>query len=210
MHLSRLELDVRHRRAREDAADPYRLHQTLMRAFDHTSPEERRVLFRLELQRGLKAVVLVQSNLAPRWEAAEEWWGEAFSFATKPWEPAFQANQMLRFRLRANPTVKRNGKRHALYREEDQLAWLQRKLEAAGAHPQSVDPAPEGNVSAQKLLSSPSEQHPREKQRLTLFSVLFNGRLTVADPEPFAEALARGIGPAKGLGFGLLSVAPVR
>ena len=40
--------------------------------------------------------------------------------------------QLLRFRLRANPTVTRAGKRHGLTSQGAQLAWLQRQGERGG------------------------------------------------------------------------------
>ena len=42
-----------------------------------------------------------------------------------------------------------------------------------------------------------------------LRSARFEGILQVTDAEAFAKTLAAGIGPAKGYGFGLLSVAPI-
>jgi CRISPR system Cascade subunit CasE len=39
--------------------------------------------------------------------------------------------------------------------------------------------------------------------------VLFDGYLVVNDPDPFREALQRGIGHGRALGLGLLSVVPI-
>ena len=47
-----------------------------------------------------------------------------------------------------------------------------------------------------------------ERQVVSVFSVLFEGILEVADHERFCQVIRHGIGPAKALGFGLLSVAP--
>jgi len=41
-------------------------------------------------------------------------------------------------------------------------------------------------------------------------AVTFDGILRVTDPELFTQTLAQGVGTAKGLGFGLLSLAPPR
>jgi CRISPR system Cascade subunit CasE len=49
------------------------------------------------------------------------------------------------------------------------------------------------------------EAHP-----LKLFAVRFDGLLEVVDPAAVREAVRRGIGSGKGLGFGLLSLAPPR
>jgi CRISPR system Cascade subunit CasE len=40
-------------------------------------------------------------------------------------------------------------------------------------------------------------------------AVEFRGILTVTDPARFRETFARGIGSAKGFGFGMLALAPV-
>jgi len=42
-----------------------------------------------------------------------------------------------------------------------------------------------------------------------IYSVLYDGRLTVIDPNKFAYALQTGIGHGKVMGLGLLSVAPI-
>jgi CRISPR system Cascade subunit CasE len=44
---------------------------------------------------------------------------------------------------------------------------------------------------------------------ISLFSVLFDGFLTVTDPEKFKNAILCGIGHGKALGLGMLSVVPV-
>jgi CRISPR system Cascade subunit CasE len=50
---------------------------------------------------------------------------------------------------------------------------------------------------------SAEETHP-----LCLLAVRFDGLLQVADPARLQAALRQGIGSGKGLGFGLLSLAP--
>ena len=49
----------------------------------------------------------------------------------------------------------------------------------------------------------------RAKRDLTLFGVRFDGVLAVTDPDALTGAVRQGIGPAKGFGFGLLSLAPL-
>lgn len=62
---------------------------------------------------------------------------------------------------------------------------------------------PEGMVVATKhKLDRPHD--------ISIYSVRFDGVLTVTDPDTFRQTVAAGIGPAKAFGFGLLSVAPVR
>jgi CRISPR system Cascade subunit CasE len=44
---------------------------------------------------------------------------------------------------------------------------------------------------------------------IRIFSVLYDGILTVAEPDNFRQVLATGIGHGKAMGLGLLSVAPI-
>jgi CRISPR system Cascade subunit CasE len=203
MYLSKLSLNPQPnaRAVQRDLASPYELHRTIMRAFpgqDAGGPG--RVLFRLETTRaGEPPVVLVQSEKQPDWSPLRQQSGYL-------WEPPkskelalqFRPGQRLRFRLRANPTVKRwaEGKRHGLLREEDQRNWLVRKAARCGFR------LPDFVVrSSRRVVSGSGKNSP------THLAVDYEGILEVTDPAAFLEALAAGIGPAKGFGFGLLSVA---
>ncbi|MCC6416634.1 MAG: type I-E CRISPR-associated protein Cas6/Cse3/CasE, partial [Gemmataceae bacterium] len=119
MYLSRLILNARSREVRRDLANCHDLHRTLMRGFpavEAGSGDAARahlgVLFRLETDaRTGAARVLVQSALAPDWEALPPGYllgGDGLSNPeTKPVGEAFaaiQAGDELLFRLRANPT----------------------------------------------------------------------------------------------------------
>ena len=86
-----------------------------------------------------------------------------------------------------------------LYQEEEQLAWLHRKGEAAG-------------FTVLDCRISAVERQVSRKQGKTLVhqAVLFDGRLQVTDPLVFRQAVEQGIGSAKGFGFGLLSLARVK
>lgn len=116
---------------------------------------------------------------------------------------------------------KRIGKRVELRREEDRIAWLQRKspehgftlvtlrlLPGIGAVPPRdyvatrADPAPaiSGRVHG---ISTTLDR------RLTFATALFEGELEVTDPAAFRDGLEKGIGPGKAFGCGLLSVAPI-
>lgn len=53
-------------------------------------------------------------------------------------------------------------------------------------------------------------KHNGGNKEQTLFAVLFEGVLQVTDPDKLRIAVGAGIGSAKGFGFGLLSLAPVR
>ena len=202
MYLSRLQLNTT-RIAVLWASNPYRVHQRLMMACDG----DPRLLFRIEdapaggpPEGGTQ--VLVQSHVEPNWQFA---FGDFDVLRCPPEHKAFdlhlQAGRHYRFRLLANPTVKRNGNRLGLFKEEDQLAWLARKLEAAGAILVSAIAAPRG---LQK-----SDKNPAKDEHIaTHFAVLFEGVLQAQNTEQLKEVVEHGIGAAKGYGFGLLSLAP--
>lgn len=211
LYLSRLLLNPRSRQVQRETADPYQRHRTLMQAFPTDLPADERILHRLDTHPRTEALtLLVQSQTRPDWSWLE---GKDYLLPPDPFDaidnPAvkaialpLRAGQVLSFRLRANPAVKRGGKRHALYREEEQLQWLVRKAARGGF----------GLLQAQvqKLGNRHGWIHRSEQRshRLTLHVVQFEGRLQVRDPERFVQTVADGIGPAKAFGCGLLSLAP--
>ena len=223
MFLHRIHLDVRCREARRDLADPYQFHSTLCRAF--SAPEircpEGEFLWRLEPETDVRGYprILVQSRSIPEWGriGVPGWLAMA--------EPAvdmrerlkleeLRPGQRFRFRLRANPCLCRDGKRLGLLRLEDQVRWLERKAQRHGfllpkfaafdlseAPQDTVDVA----VSQEQMLRGNKHTGPG----VTIFSVLYDGILSVTAPDSFKEALQHGIGHGKVMGLGLLSVVPI-
>jgi CRISPR system Cascade subunit CasE len=210
MYLSRLILNPRSRRVQKEVANLYEMHRSIMRAFpEDLDAGTERVLFRLgnsPTSGGLG--LLVQSLTSPNWSWLAEAGARGYLLPTdepSPWVKHFDLNlapsQVLAFRLRANPTVRRKGKRLGLYRWEDQLQWLTRKAEQGGFRLLSA------RSSSQRILGG--QVHRKgESHRLRLLSVQFDGLLQVTDPARLHESVKEGVGSAKGLGFGLLSLAP--
>lgn len=146
-----------------------------------------------------------------------------------------RANPTKRINEKTNPDDKLKGQRVELQTEAEWLGWLERKACAAGFELLSVEARSDvgaGSERRQRIEEifgfDPDGERPerivdtranpatkvhggrRETGRLTFGAVLFEGRLRVTDADRFREALARGIGPAKAYGFGLLSIAPAR
>lgn len=224
MFLSRIHLNPRCREVRRDLADPYQLHSTLCRAF---SPPDRRCpegafLWRLESETGpLGPRILVQSWAKPDWAGigVEGWlagFDPSIDLARRLELDSLEPGRRFRFRLRANPCVKRNGKRLGLLRLEEQEAWIERKGNQHGyelPQPESFDCRnlmPERRIDVRVS----QEQMLRGKQRtgneIRVYSVLYDGFLSVTEPEKFRDALRTGIGHGKSMGLGLLSIAPGR
>jgi CRISPR system Cascade subunit CasE len=165
------------------------------------------VLFRLEPQtrkESTHATLLIQGTVRPNWKSAGLY-EEVEASEIKVFEPKFRLGDRLRFRLRANPTVKKfvegrkNGSRVSVTGEEGRLAWLKRKADQYGFKTDAlgVVSVDEGTLIGKK-----------GPLKMALQSVRYEGHLEVMNPEALAKALTEGIGPAKGLGFGLLSLAP--
>lgn len=209
MYLSKVRVDWSFSR------NSYSLHKALWRLFPDHPPETRRdreqnrlgFLYRVEQrQTGHAAMVLLQSSAEPVANAAGVCVG-----ASKRFEPALTQGQMLRFRLTANPVrtisdargrLDREGNakkvRVPLLREDQQTDWLSRQLEAvANLHRESLTCHQEAPLYFRKGDAPAAKIQP----------VTFEGDLTVRSPEGFVTLLLNGIGPAKGLGCGLMSVA---
>lgn len=221
MYLSRIILNSRSHQARSELANVYELHRTVMRAFAGRATEADRVLFRMDIhpKTGIPTL-LVQSSLEPDWsflkEAGRDYLLtdadlplEVDNPAIKSFDLTLRVGQTLGFRLRANPTKKvareghRQGQRVGLVHEKEQIAWLQRKIEAAGAVLLSAQVTNDGNAGGK--LYRKDETH-----LLRFTSAQFDGVLQVTNPDLLAQTIGMGFGSGKGLGFGLLSLAPVR
>lgn len=201
MYLSRLTLN-QGRLAMNWVANPYRVHQRLMIACD----KDPRVLFRIESQQ-TPIRILVQSWQEPDWLVVFASFDVlGMPVECKPFNPNFTPGAAYHFRILANPTVKKShpgdeqGKRIGLHKDENQIAWINRKLNSAGAQILTC------HVNMNEMLRL--EKGPsKDTAPLTHLAVLFEGILVVQDPPELVEAIKRGIGPAKGFGFGLLSLA---
>lgn len=203
MHLTQLTLDSRHASLRRDLSNAYDMHRTLARAFA-TQPDAppERFLWRLDALDALtgRAVVLIQSNQSGVWDHLPT---PGAQVREKPFNPALlaQAGQRCRFRLLANPTVSRQGKRYGVWEEAAQRDWLVRQLSQAGATVEMV----ECTRNERWVLRKPGQLEP-----IVLCAIGFEGVLTVDKPDALQHALRNGIGRGKSFGLGLLSLAPLR
>lgn len=220
MYLSQLTLNPRSRQVRSELGNPYELHRTILNAFpNQDAGGPGRVLFRLDVlgrSGEQKLALLVQSDKQPEWDHLpnlDSYLQPTFdpNPAQKEFSPTFTPGQRLHFRLRANPTKRllhddperklKKGQRIGLLKEDEQLAWLQRKAEQAGFAIFSVTVAAEGKQQAK------IRRQDEPVYNLTHLAVRFDGVLQVTDPDRFLLTLQSGIGSGKGLGFGLLSLA---
>ena len=173
--------------------DVYTLHKTVMAGFASYS-DFNRVLFRVEPEVKEDLVqILVQSNVNPKWASPV-----IVNFQVKEFNPKVREGMKLRFRLRANPTVTRNGKRYGLIRDESLEEWLRKKEKNLGVQFHSMSVADEGYVTGSR---------GKGDHRLNIKTALYHGFLTIRDGGLFKKALSQGVGPGKAFGCGLLSLA---
>lgn len=238
LYLSRLLLDGGSRQVRSELAHPYEMHRTLMRGFPEAPANARKafgVLFRAEPnEQGGTVTVYLQSTVKPDWSFLRP-----LDYLLAEPEPPkdlaracarLRIGQVLRFRLRANATkriarpIDGNealiGKRVAVLREEEQLAWLMRRAaEREKGTPGGFEllmwqmwksGGQSRTMPCLAICPEGMQVGRRQEQQLTHFAVRFDGLLRITDPDCFRATLIAGIGPAKAFGFGLLSVAPVR
>lgn len=207
MFLSLLEIDSASHLARTWLGNPYRVHQRLSMAFPDSRPG--RVLFRIEDEWSPPRII-VQAEAEADWDVA---FRDSPVLASrpqqKPLDLAVSRGDVVRFRLRANPAkrlsagcpgARVDGARVGLFKEADQRAWLERKATAAGFETLAFDVRPLSTIVSHK---NPAKDRARQSH----LAVQFDGRLRVIDANILTEAVRAGIGPAKGYGFGLLSLA---
>lgn len=237
MYVSRIVLNARDRQARTWLSDCHALHRLIMSGFPPVGTPSARaslgVLYRVEPVTAPPDVpVLVQSTAKPHWTPQPD----AIIRIDTPRSldklvESMQPGNRYRFRLRANPTRRIHrratleldakstrarteeaasiGKRVELTGEEEQIAWLKRRGEAAGFSVIATRLIPDHDVLALHVRPSGKVDGRKQGQRLTLGTVLFDGILQVTDDARLREALVTGIGPGKAFGCGLLSIAPV-
>ncbi|MBO4311985.1 MAG: type I-E CRISPR-associated protein Cas6/Cse3/CasE [Desulfovibrionaceae bacterium] len=187
--------------------DNYAWHKAVWQCFPDMSDADRDFLLRLDWQdSGCRAYILSGPKpLRPGWCPPSGW-------AAKEIAPGFLQHARYRFDLLANPTRKlvvrdasgqrrKNGRRVPLVHEDDQRRWLEAKAQQHGFS--LVHDAP--------LAVDPAGRHPFRRQGVNGLhvGVRFRGVLNVTDRELFASAFRKGVGSAKGFGFGMLLLQPI-
>jgi len=196
MYLSQIVLKDNHF-TRKWVSNRYAVHKMLRSVIEGTS----RVLFRIDRQE-IGTVILVQSIAKPQWrkigDAQKYLAGEPL---TKEYNPSFNQGGIYYFRLEANPTHRvcdeNDGikRRQGILGRENQIQWLAKKLTEIGA--EMIDCSAQQNGICVSY---------KNENKISHLSVVFTGTLLVNDPERFRQGVERGIGTARGFGFGLLSL----
>ncbi len=189
--------------ARLRLRDAYDWHQLVWQAFPGRDGEPRDFLTRLDRRECDRVFRLL--IVSPRGPVRPAGWPQApEAWQTREITAAFLAHHHYRFQLRANPTKRENcsRKRLPLRTPEEQADWLRRKALQSGfaVVNESLRVVPEGRAWFRVEKRGQSGVH---------HAVEFEGILAVTDPTTFQAVFAKGIGSAKGFGFGLLALVPV-
>ncbi len=188
--------------------DFYMCHKLVYAAFPtKEAATAARVLFRFDLE-GDIGYLYVQSLQPPDWSRLPE---AIKSQVTGPVAYEIPTGNKLGFRLLAKPSLRigknddpNKGKRVTVNHPAEQLAWLRRKGQECGFE-----------IEDCQLLervwhdSKRPERLPNGSPK-PLYGVQFDGILVVTDPNKLKQAVRNGVGPQKGFGFGLLSLAPLK
>lgn len=218
MYLTHMPLNPDRRSTRELLASPQRLHAAVLSAFVPGTSREGRILWRLDAPERHRLDLYVVSPVSPSLEAMVDqagWPSQPVwrSAHYRPFLDALEGGQEWVFRVRANPVKSLRladggrGKRVALLEEEAQISWL---LERASTHGFEVCRGSHGpNL---RVGERRTERFGRRSadQPVTLSTAAFEGTLRVTDPALLRTALTHGVGPAKGYGCGLMTLAPRR
>lgn len=200
------------------AHDTYGHHQQIWGFWPDDPDAKRDFLYRFDLRQEGPTFYAVSSR---RPNAALPGW----KIESREYEPRLEAGARLRFSLRANPTKRvaepgqrADGKRHDVVMarkwearnrgeaidgqsivQEAGFEWLAKQ---GARHGFRVEPS-EVRVEGYRPHRFRREKDGRD---MTVTGIDYEGVLHVSDPAQFDQALAKGIGPAKGFGFGLLLV----
>lgn len=175
------------------------------------TPEEGRVLWRLDYDDPYKPIVYLLSPTVP--EVTEESNFKFATFNTKNYSSllnSLKEDQTFAFRLTANTSHsgrKSEGedtKRFGHLTVMQQLGWLTDRTKKHGFEilNSSTD---NPNV---KIIARQKNSFWRQQKKVTLVLATFEGQLRVIDLDVFRKALIKGIGPAKAYGCGLITLSP--
>lgn len=202
MYLSTLTLNPDHTEARRDLTDAYEMHRTLTRAFSSgADATPRPFLWRIEPGNDAgQGVVVVQSATPANWCVFDGQPGYAMSIQGNKrvnLEKMIEAGVTYQFRLQANPSITRNGKRVPLYGEAGQREWLTLQGQRFGF---------EILAFTRKEQRRLQLRQGSDGNRITVFAVDFEGIMKVKNPLGLQKAILAGLGYGKSWGLGLLSL----
>ncbi|RKT54134.1 type I-E CRISPR-associated protein Cas6/Cse3/CasE [Saccharothrix australiensis] len=219
MHLTRFEINPARRAARNLLASPHKIHAAVMAAFPAAPPTDQpgRVLWRIDRNQH-QVLLYIVSPQRPDLTHLVEQVGRP---TTQTWDTVdyrtlldrLQTGQQWAFRLSANPaqgtrkhSTTGRSQRHGHVTVAQQTQWLLDRAQRSGFTVETGgNDEPDVAVRGRQTLN-----FRRKDATVTLTVATFEGHLRITDADALRTSLVTGIGPAKGYGCGLLTLAPVR
>jgi CRISPR system Cascade subunit CasE len=228
--LARLEIDAESIRAEEFSDDIYTWHKMLWQCYPNV-PNKTRVdigfLTRIDQLEGAYRFWVMAKQKPERPQ-----WCPSTGFAVNEISPSFLCHRYYAFDLRANPVKTvvqkdanglpllrsngkwKRGKRVPLIKQDELKAWIIHRGEVRCRDQSTGQDVPGGfRILEDKPLEIRPmvENHFRKKEHTAYHGgVQFRGVLEVTDTARFTDSYFAGIGGAKGFGFGLFLLAPVK
>lgn len=210
MFLTQFEINPARRGAAVLLGSPQAMHAGVLAGFP--AGEAGRVLWRVDRWPVRTYVYVLSSDRPDLTHLVEQaGWPTTRTWRTADYQPVLDRladGQRYGFRLTANPT--RSTKVHEGHRSQrvahvtaqQQLGWLLERATRIGIN--LGDPSsPTADVVDRDVRA-----FRRGEAKVTLATATFEGTLAVVDASALRTAITSGIGPAKGYGCGLLTLAP--
>ncbi|ASR35273.1 type I-E CRISPR-associated protein Cas6/Cse3/CasE [Prauserella marina] len=219
-HLTRYEFNTARRGTRWLLSSPQRLHAAVLSSFPSEltqSAEDGRILWRLDSRPHQTLLYMVSPHRPDLTHLVEETgWPRIREWETRDYDPLLTRlapGQRWTFRLTANPAQSRRRSETASRSQRfghvtvaQQTQWLLDRVQKHGfAVVEGKSKEPDVAVQGRHTW-----KFTRSGQTVTIATVVFEGTLEVTDPAALRFALINGIGPAKGYGCGLLTLAAAR
>lgn len=190
--------------------DCYDWHQAVWQMFPDRPNDSRCFLFRVDRKEAKETVLLIATEKPQR----PGWCGEP-DWSCRELESKFFEHSFYRFDLRANVTKRdkardiyggreSKGRRFVITDALEQRNWLVRKGEEHGFK------LHEDEFWGLEIDEREDFRFRKGKEEEGLLvGVRFRGVIQVTDQQKFQQAIGNGIGPARGLGFGLMMIQPI-
>jgi CRISPR system Cascade subunit CasE len=194
-----------------DDMSPGRAHGLIWTLFADDADRKRDFLFRRGGPRSPDGDFLVVSTRPPR-DGFDLW-----RIETKPYDPRIETGQKLMFKLRANPTVTRAGKRHDMVMDLKRRLGTPRDVSNAELWEQCGDAwlrarAPRLGFDLHFCRADGHDIHKFSRPgapTATVASLDLSGAIEVTKPERLRAALFDGVGHGKAWGCGLFLLKPI-
>lgn len=195
MFCTRILINPRHCKSREDAHNAYQQHRRIESLFPDHKRSEVNVLFRWEQQ-----TIFVQSTVEPRFDLLPKNYTQDIQTKVLNLGELLKPNQWLEFRLLADTSSIAKDTRRRKARDPEKLSdWLASRLKGVA----ELDPF----VTIRRGAYISVERH---HQCWTLKPTSFTGYLRVIHPDQFVTLLIGGFGRSRAYGCGLMQIAPAK